>query len=69
MKQRCLSCKWWDNEQGEWGVCTLSDPDHQYSDDPTPIRARTVNGMYESVVETHKDFSCSEYDPYEDHNV
>ena len=55
-----MSCRWWDNEHGgKWGTCTLSDPDNQSDEDETPIRARTLNDLYESIVETRADFSCS----------
>lgn len=69
MKARCENCTWWSSDDGEWGVCTLSDPDNQYDEDASPIRARTINGIYESIVETRKDFSCSEFEAFEDGNA
>lgn len=63
----CLSCRWWDNaDDNVWGICTLSDPDNHYDEQTDiPIRARTVNSLYESVVETRSDFSCSQHEPLE----
>lgn len=63
----CRDCKFWDNaEGGEWGTCTLSDPDNG---DETPIRAFVVSDVYEAIVETKATFGCTEFEEYEDSNV
>lgn len=51
----CETCKWWDEEMQDWGVCLLSKTDNNFMIASDEIAA------YDPYLETHKTFGCNQH--------